>query len=47
MRCIRLLKNAGYKIDIHLMPNLPGSSPDKDKRMFAEVLEGNLLQADQ
>jgi len=47
VRCIRLLKNAGYKIDIHLMPNLPGSSPDKDKRMFAEVLEGDLLQADQ
>jgi len=47
VRCIRLLKNAGYKIDIHLMPNLPGSTPDKDKRMFAEVLEGDLLQADQ
>jgi len=47
VRCIRLLKNSGYKIDIHLMPNLPGSNPEKDKAMFEEVLSDDLMQADQ
>lgn len=30
----RLLKQAGYKITVHLMPDLPGSSPDEDRRML-------------
>jgi len=47
VRCVRLLKNSGYKIDIHLMPNLPGSDADKDRAMFDEVLNSDLLQADQ
>lgn len=47
VRCVRLLKNSGYKIDIHLMPNLPGATVAKDKAMFAEILDGDLLQADQ
>lgn len=37
-RAIRLLKEACFKIDIHLMPNLPGSSPEEDDKMFAIVL---------
>lgn len=44
---IRLLKDACYKIDIHLMPNLPGSSVELDEQMFQEVLESPDLQADQ
>merc|ERR1719283_564864 len=47
VRCVRLLKNSGYKIDIHLMPNLPGSDADKDRAMFDTILNGDLLQADQ
>merc|ERR1719334_1974361 len=47
VRCVRLLKNSGYKIDIHLMPNLPGSDAEKDRRMFADILDSDLLQADQ
>jgi len=47
VRCVRLLKNSGYKIDIHLMPNLPGSDAAKDVAMFDEVLNSDLLQADQ
>jgi len=47
VRCVRLLKNSGYKIDIHLMPNLPGSNAQKDARMFADIGDSDLLQADQ
>ena len=31
---IKLLKDNGYKVDIHLMPNLPGSSYELDKKML-------------
>eukprot|EP01052_Picozoa_sp_SAG31_P026992 SAG31_NODE_2488_length_5620_cov_2.020830_5_plen_525_part_00 len=44
---IRRLKNAGYKVDVHLMPNLPGSTPACDKEMFRRMLEDPDLQADQ
>ena len=37
VRCIRLLKQAGFKIVVHLMPDLPGSSPEQDKWMFDEA----------
>jgi radical SAM superfamily enzyme YgiQ (UPF0313 family) len=42
-RAIRLLKDACYKIDIHLMPNLPGASPEIDRRMFQCVSTVNCL----
>ncbi len=32
-RATRLLRNAGLKICYHLMPNLPGSTPEKDIEM--------------
>lgn len=44
---IKLLKDCCYKIDIHLMPNLPGSSPEKDTKMFNEILQDPDLQVDQ
>jgi len=47
VRAVRLLKNAGYKIDIHLMPNLPGSTPEKDTKMFERMLSDELVQCDQ
>jgi len=47
VRAVRLLKNAGYKIDIHLMPNLPGSTPEKDVEMFDRMLSDELVQCDQ
>jgi ELP3 family radical SAM enzyme/protein acetyltransferase len=46
-RGLRLLKDAGFKVDIHLMPDLPGSSPEQDRAMFKEVITGPDLQADQ
>ena len=44
---LRLLKDACYKVDIHLMPNLPGATPETDLRMFDAVLYDDDLQADQ
>ncbi|KAJ8601189.1 hypothetical protein CTAYLR_003217 [Chrysophaeum taylorii] len=44
---LRLLKDACYKVDIHLMPNLPGATPEKDIAMFDDVLSSEDLQADQ
>lgn len=44
---LRMLRDCCYKTDIHLMPNLPGSSPEKDRAMFEYVLQSEDLQADQ
>ena len=44
---LRLLKDACFKVDIHLMPNLPGATPKIDRAMFADVLGSPELQADQ
>ena len=46
-RAIRLLKDACFKVDIHLMPDLPGTTPQLDKDMFDDVLYSPELQADQ
>ncbi len=47
MDSLRLLKDNCFKVDIHIMPNLPGSSVEKDEAMFKQVLEDPYLQADQ
>jgi len=47
VRAVRLLKDAAFKVDIHLMPDLPSSDPDKDTRMFEYVLSSPELQVDQ
>lgn len=31
---IKLLRDAGFKVDFHTMPQLPGSTPEKDDAMF-------------
>ena len=33
----KLLKDAGFKICYHMMPNLPGSTPTLDLKMFQEI----------
>ncbi|CAD7925122.1 unnamed protein product [Amoebophrya sp. A25] len=45
-KAVALLKTAGFKVDIHLMPDLPGSNPEKDWEMFRYVLNSDALQAD-
>ncbi|KAE9049268.1 hypothetical protein PR003_g3828 [Phytophthora rubi] len=47
VRALKLLRDCCYKTDIHLMPNLPGSDPEKDRAMFDYVLHSPDLQADQ
>jgi len=44
---IKLLKDNGFKVDIHLMPDLPGSTPELDRVMFDTILIDPDLQADQ
>lgn len=36
---MKLLKNAGFKINAHMMPNLYGSNPKKDLEMFKKLFE--------
>lgn len=43
----KLLKQAGLKVDYHLMPDLPGTSPEKDIAMVKEVFSSEKYQPDQ
>lgn len=36
---MRLLKLYGFKVDLHLMPQLPGSTPAKDLKMMLEIFD--------
>lgn len=47
IHAIKLLKDAGFKIACHLMPNLPGSTPEKDKWMVREFFDNPAFRADQ
>jgi ELP3 family radical SAM enzyme/protein acetyltransferase len=47
IKAMQLLRDCCYKTDIHLMPNLPGSDVEKDRKMFEYVLHSPDLQADQ
>lgn len=46
-KAIKLLKDNCYKLDLHVMPNLLGSSPEKDIEMIDNVLYDPSIQADQ
>lgn len=46
IKAIKLLKNCGFKIVCHLMPDLPGSSPELDIWMFKQALYNPDLQFD-
>ena len=46
VEAIHLLKQAAFKVVCHLMPDLPGSSPDKDRWMFQEAITNPLVQFD-
>jgi ELP3 family radical SAM enzyme/protein acetyltransferase len=43
---IRKLKGIGMKVVTHWMPDLPGSSPQKDTEMFDELIASPDLQSD-
>ena len=47
INALKLLKDYGYKVDAHWMPDLPGSSIEKDEEMFHEIIYGEDHQFDQ
>ena len=38
---IRLLKNYGFKVEMHIMTDLPGATPEGDKECYRQVLEAD------
>lgn len=46
-KAIKMLKENAYKVDIHIMPNLPGSSYEIDSQMLNDILYDDRIQADQ
>ena len=46
-KAIQLLRSNGFKIVVHLMPDLPGSSPEMDKEMFDIVVNDIGLKPDE
>lgn len=39
IKALTLLRDSCFKVDIHIMPNLPGATPEKDMAMMDVVLE--------
>lgn len=46
IKAIRKLKQNGFKVVCHLMPDLPGSSPELDQWMFSQAITHPDLQFD-
>ncbi len=46
IKATQLLKDAGFKINYHIMPGLPGSNLKKDYRMFYELFNNPDFQPD-
>jgi len=46
IQATKLLKDAGFKINYHLMPNLPGSNLKIDKEMFKRIFKNENFQPD-
>lgn len=46
IKAIKILKQCGFKVVCHLMPDLPGSSPILDKWMFDQSIHNPDLQFD-
>ena len=37
IKAIRVAKDGGLKVNAHIMPDLPGSTPDSDIEVFREL----------
>jgi len=46
IKAIAMLKQSGFKVVCHLMPDLPGSSPEQDLWMFQQAITNPDLQFD-
>ena len=47
IRATKILKDFGFKVTYHLMPGLPGATPEKDFRMFQGLFTDEAYQPDQ
>lgn len=47
IKATKFLKDAGFKVCYHLMPNLPGSTPQKDYQVFKEIFDSPDFRPDQ
>ena len=47
IKTMKILKDNCFKVDIHLMPDLPNATPDIDKKMFDFVYDSPHIQPDQ
>lgn len=45
-KAIKMLKNNGFKVDMHIMPDLPGSNPIMDKIMMETILNDQNYKPD-
>lgn len=43
---VRLLRDAGFKVDFHTMPHLPGATPEKDIAMYDQLFADPDLRPD-
>ena len=46
VRATKLLKDAGFKINYHMMPGLPGSDPERDFTMFQKLFTDQSYRPD-
>ena len=46
IKAIQMLKENGFKVDIHIMPDLPGSNPELDKVMMMDIFTTPYFQPD-
>lgn len=47
IKATKMLKDAGFKIEYHIMPNLYGSDIQKDYKVFEEIFENQAFKPDQ
>jgi len=45
-RAIQVAKDAGFKVCLHVMPNLPGSSPERDAEAFSTIFTDDAYKPD-
>lgn len=45
-KALRALRDNGFKVDGHLMPNCPGSTYEKDRQLLLDVFKGEDFQLD-
>jgi elongator complex protein 3 len=46
VRANQLLRDAGLKVGFHIMPNMPGSTIERDRRLFSELFENPAFRPD-